>query len=434
MEKHTVWTSEEHETLVKLLKQYPDKTYQFIADKLIEIYGSYFTSESIRKRMERVRKKSINETPVLNYKETVEINHDGTHKSDKLLRMSAEQSKDVDFLLDAHGYDKDKWDLISARNNIWNVYSKQDGIQTLYSSKIVVKPKQNDFSIEDIKEFFFDLSKHYQSPRHKPIRYSSDGKLLELNIADLHLGKLSWRGDSGEQYDHEIAKERFFYIINDVLTRTKGYKLEKILFVWSNDFFHYDTINSTTTAGTRQDTNLRWQNLYKIGVQMLVEAIDLLSQYAPMETFYIGSNHDKMTSYFATEYLNAWFRNNPNVKVDVDPKTRKHVQFGKCLIGFTHGHAEKNRIGKWLQVEAAKEWGETLYREVHAGHIHSEKLINEDNGVLIRHVSSPTGTDNWHYESGYIGAIKKAQSFLWDRENGLEMIINTPIKEFSKVV
>jgi hypothetical protein len=390
-------------------------------------YGLYEAKQHYENKV--IENANDESQPYIPQKEKLEINKDGSHTSEKLLEMSNEQSKDVDYLLSAHGYDIKEWELTSARNNIWNVYSKIDGVQTLYSSKIVVRPrKEDDISIDEIKEFFTELSRDYQSSVHTPVRYKKDGKMLEVNIADLHLDKLCFVGDSNDTYNPYIARERFFYVINDVVERTKDYEFEKILFIWSNDFFHYDNLNKTTTRGTPQDSTLQYTQMYKLGVSMLVEAINLLSKYAPVETIYVGSNHDKITSYFATEYLFAWYRNNSNISVDNDPKTRKYVEFGNSLIQFSHGHSEKKRLGTTMQVEAREAWGRTLYHEVHAAHIHSEKTVTEDNGVIIRHVSSPTGTDAWHYESGYVGAVKKAQSFLWDRENGLELIINTPVK------
>jgi len=38
------------------------------------------------------------------------------------------------------------------------------------------------------------------------------------------------------------------------------------------------------------------------------------------------------------------------------------VEFGKCLIGFTHGDKEKKRIFGNMQVEVPEAWGRTLYR------------------------------------------------------------------------
>ena len=102
-------------------------------------------------------KKDELELEKLKYKSTEEICQDGTHKSDKLLRMDSNQSKDPRFLLEAHGFNADEWELLSAKNNIWNTYSKQDGINTLYSSKIVAKPKIKSFDLNWYKEQFKEI-------------------------------------------------------------------------------------------------------------------------------------------------------------------------------------------------------------------------------------------------------------------------------------
>jgi hypothetical protein len=394
------------------------------AERLSEEFGYTYTRSSVKNREGRLTEKKPDELP--NYKSTVEICKDGSQISDTLIRMSVKDSKTPSYLLKEHGYDE-SWEIINAKSSIWNQNSKERGMIELFASKITVKPKQNDLNIDDIKEFFANLSKNNKRPVRTQINYNKTGKLLELNIADLHLNKLCWTGDSGDHYDEKVAEERFFYIINDVLTRTSDYKLSKILFIWSHDFFHVDNMVGTTTGGTPQDTVMRAQRMFKLGTRMLVQAIDLLSQYAPIESVYVGANHDKVFSYMASEYLSAWYRKETDIIIDVDPKIRKYRRFGNCLIGFSHGHAEKSRIGKLMPIEARKDWGETLYHEYHCGHFHSEKAIVEENGVIVRYMSSPTGTDNWHYESGYVGAVKKSQSFLWDEEKGLELIIHTPI-------
>lgn len=371
--------------------------------------------------------KDLNGKPENNYKSTIELNRDGSQTSDKLLKMSEAEAKDVNYLLKAHGYDIKSWELVSARNNIWNAFSKETGVLTLYSSKIVVKPRINSISMEEIKEHFEEFSRIYKSPvvKHNPC--SSNGKMLEVPIMDLHIGKLGWHEEVGEDYDHKIAEERFLTVVSDFINRTKHYKFDKILFPIGQDFFNFDSIDGTTTKGTRQDNDLRWQKLYLKGMELLVKAIDLLSVYAPVEVFYVSGNHDKMTSYYATNYIYAWYRNDENISVSIDPQARKYVEYGNCLIGYAHGDAERKRINGIMQIEAKEAWGRTLFREWHCGHLHSEHT-SEENGIIIRNISSITGSDAWHIESGYVGAIKKAQAFIWDKEFGLTDIINSVIK------
>lgn len=69
-------------------------------------------------------------------------------------------------------------------------------------------------------------------------------------------------------------------------------------------------------------------------------------------------------------------------------------------------------------------WGETIFRELHLGHLHSESLI-EYPGFKIRRIGSLVSSDRWHYESGYIGALRSLRVFIWDKNKGLEYIIQS---------
>jgi len=179
--------------------------------------------------------------------------------------------------------------------------------------------------------------------------------------------------------------------------------------------------DGATTKGTPQDNDSRWAKMFLKGRELLITAVDLLSQIAPVKVFQIPGNHDYVTSWYAVVCLHDWFRNDENVTVDISPQSRKYVEFGKCLIGFTHGDKEKKRIFGNMQVEVPEAWGRTLYREWHTGHLHHE-VVKEEHGVKVRSLSSVTATDAWHYVSGYVGALAVSQSFVWDKEKGLREI------------
>lgn len=360
------------------------------------------------------------------YKSETSINKDGTLTSDKLIIIKEDDLKNPKSLLKAHGFDTKDWELVSARNNIWNVYSKQDGIKELYSSKIVVKPR-TDISLEEIEDFYKTLIIEYSSPTVKKYP-KSEGLMFELPIMDLHLGKFSTSDIVTEEYNTQIARDCFNKVIDSCINRLKGTEIEKIIFPVGNDFFHYDAVSATTTGGTPQDTDRKYQTLFKDGVMLLIDGITKLSEElkAPIEIFCIQGNHDFLTSYHAVMSLWCYFYNNENVTVNLGTSPRKYINFGKCLIGFAHGDKEKKRIEKLMQVEAAELWGKSKYREMHLGHLHSER-VSEDGGVIIRNLSSVTGTDAWHHNSGYIGAIRKCTCFLWDKDCGLDSTFNVII-------
>jgi hypothetical protein len=294
-------------------------------------------------------------------------------------------------------------------------------------------------SLEDIDEHFRKLDREYV-PVYRVYHSPVEGRpcMAEVNIADLHFGKLSWHGDVGEDYDHRIAKNIVNKAVDRICEELAGKNVEQILFVWCNDYFNSDTIDNTTTAGTDQDVDCRWQKMFNAGVELLVSAIDRLSCIAPVKTFYTRSNHDQQTGYYATRFLDAWYRNDKTrVEVNNDASPRKYYAYGNTLLGFTHGdtegkekntrHAGASRLASLMPLEARSLWGAAKYCEMHTAHLHSEHMIQECNGVIVRRIASPTATDTWHSESGYIGSTRKIQTFLYDKENGLEHIINTTV-------
>lgn len=241
--------------------------------------------------------------------------------------------------------------------------------------------------------------------------------MFELPIVDLHYSKLSWEGETGENYDRKIAEERFLRVISDFIKRTADKDFEKILFPVGNDYFNFDNPDGETARGTRQDNDSRWQKMYNKGNELLIKGIDILAQKAPVDVFVVPGNHDTMTSYHAVHFLNAWYRNIDRVEVSINPKTRKYRRFGSNLIGFAHLDQEKSRIFGCMQNEAKKDWGNTKYHEWHGAHVHSEQ-VDEKLGLIVRNISSITAKDAWHYKKGY-QSLAKAQAFIWHKKKGL---------------
>ncbi|MBO7527152.1 MAG: hypothetical protein J6T74_04545, partial [Clostridia bacterium] len=96
--------------------------------------------------------------------------------------------------------------------------------------------------------------------------------------------------------------------------------------------------------------------------------------------------------------------------------------WGKCGIFFSHGDSNLKRLIKSIPAEFYEEWGKTTFRELHLGHLHKEVVVDDDSGIITRRVGSPTATDQWHYEERFIGATQKYQTFVWDKEKGLQNI------------
>lgn len=401
------------------------KTYAEIADILNTEYPSErFTGSRVRGwwrwNCPKIETRTGNSTVCFN---------NGNYEYKKEIELPHGEPITPESIMKAHGLKVGMWEVISFTNNDWQSQEKGGKIVDLYQSKIVVKPIKTGIDFEAVTEY---LNKIKPLP-YEPIKHTTGDEMAEVNIADLHLGKLAWHGDTGKNYDHKIARDNFKKIIEDFCHRLKDRKLDYILFVWSNDYFNSDTIDKTTTASTPQDTDVRWQKLFQVGVTMLIEAIETLRQIAPVKTVYTPSNHDTMAGFYASHALNLKFSDMPDVEIDTDAYPRKYIEYGVNLIGFTHGDKENSRassekasrLASCMPIEAAEQWGRTKRHEIHAAHLHSEQMIEEINGVIVRRVASPTYSDTYHVERGYIGAQQKATTFIWNKKLGNTETINS---------
>lgn len=261
----------------------------------------------------------------------------------------------------------------------------------------------------------------------KPLRVSETGNLFMPNIFDLHLGKLAWGEETGEDYDFDIAKKRFEIAVEDLIAKASGYKASRILFPLGNDLYNSDRALpfAQTTAGTPQMDDTRWQKLFREGHILMTNAIQRLAIIAPVDVVMVFGNHDYERTYYLGEVLSAVFLNHPNVTINNGPKSRKYYRWGCCLLGLTHGDKERTQELPLIMAQEAKEdWSTTWYREWFLGHLHhKQKYITQESkdyrGVRVTFLTSPSSADAWHYSKAYTGAIKGAEGFIFNDKEGL---------------
>lgn len=249
-------------------------------------------------------------------------------------------------------------------------------------------------------------------------------KLLEIAAFDLHLGKLAWKEESGEDYDIDIATEVYRGAVKHFISVVDMNQVGRILYPIGNDMLNVDTKNNTTTAGTPQTSDSRFGKMVRVLKHLLIETINNLAMYAPVDVVVVPGNHDEQTMFMIGEILDAYYVGSERVTVNNEPTQRKYYKFGKNMIMFTHGNQEKHmELGLIAATEAPELWAATKYREVHTGHYHKTKStsyvnIDEFQGFKVRIMPSLSGTDNWHKSKGY-SSVKGAEALLWDSEKGL---------------
>jgi len=363
--------------------------------------------------------------------EETTFNKDASQTIKRDVYLTPEEAASPISIMKKCGFDPLLWEVVTCKliTGSWDVTLKNaDGkgeqhTNRKYSVTLTVKPLGGTLTSDQV----LDMFKNLPPVKLESIRHEAGDFMLELPIMDFHLGKLAWREETGADYDLKIAEKLWRETVHSLLSKAQlAGRPEYILFPIGQDFFHFDTPTTTTTAGTQLDSDTRWQKMFCKGVELLTWAVEQCRLLAPVRVLWIPGNHDTILSYAATVGLAQRYFETEDVSVDLSPQPRKYVRYGANLIGFAHGVEEGKRIDGLMQVEAAQDWGRTTWREYHLGHLHTEKTV-EKNGIEFRRISSITAPDAWHNENGFIGSTRRAQAFIWDKNKGLEAILNSNV-------
>ena len=307
----------------------------------------------------------------------------------------------------------------------------------LWQTKVTWIPKYTDKEIKprEAKEIFEKLISNIKPLKRKNIQTKEDGRYVEINIPDIHFGQLSWGdeiGDPKANYDISIAKNEFLKAIDYYANHYRNKDVKKFIFPLGSDLFNVNSEANTTLNGTLQDEDCRPKKTFMVVLESMLIALDMLSDIAPIDVIFIPGNHDSDRAFYLASALKMAYKNDPNINIDDSPQDRKYVKIGNTLLGLTHGKTKGKAISLEnlpnIMADEAKElWGQCKYREMHIGHLHHKKTINqtledEFRGTIVRVLSSLAQIDYWHHSSGYRGT-RQAEAFEYDEKKGMCSII-----------
>lgn len=364
------------------------------------------------------------ETPVdKNKLISIELLADGTTKSERSIALSEAQMKNKEFMLKAHGFDSNEFEIVNATNNFWDSQTSEGKVLTLYQSKITVRPisERSDLKIEDIQRYVNELKKiKFELPKVNVLDTSENEFLFEIDWSDLHIGSLSWHEEVGEDNDYKIAFGNIKSVVAQIVEIIKTRKIKKVIHCFLGDFLHIDTGGLTTSGGTQVDFDSRPLKMIKKGFEIVRYIIDSTS-FIPSEVKWVPGNHSKLVE-FSVFYAMPMIYEKSDIGFDVTPKTRKILAYGKNLVGLAHG----NDIGKkekftWLQYEFREEWANAEYTEIHMGHLHQEMLTEEIGGITIRVNPALKIIDKYEHDHAWISK-KVVMGYLWHETKNLKEV------------
>jgi hypothetical protein len=247
---------------------------------------------------------------------------------------------------------------------------------------------------------------------------SANGLLSAYMLGDPHFGALAWGKETlGDDWDTNIArdlhKDALSYLIDKAPPSEVG------LLANLGDAFHADGVKPVTVeSGNLLDTDSRLGYTIDALTETFTFAIErMLDRHGEVWVLNIRGNHDPSLSLAFNRIIDAYYRNEPRVKViDNTPKLINLV-WGKVLLSFHH--TDKMPFQRWYEMltrDHGDLWGASEYRYGHGGHVHHDQK-KEIGGMLFHTHPTLAAADAWHAGSGY-GAGRAAKVITYQKEFG----------------
>jgi hypothetical protein len=369
------------------------------------------------------------------------------HRDELSVDCVSAKIRTADDALKKANIDLKLWEIDSVTVNSWEVAGKrrrgQDEhglwkpeelwLQPLWQVRVKLKRRAPKPIQGAIQALLLDLN----PPRLPPPKPAGHNLAVEIALFDAHFGKLAWGASTQDgDYDLAIAEKAYAEACQSLLSMAPKRGIKTIIFPIGNDFFQADNWVSTTARGTPVDSvDDRFQRVFQVGCLAVRNAIIQCRELAPVDVVWVPGNHDLSTSWYMAEYLSAWFRKDRSVSVDASPPTRKYRQFGVNLLGYTHGHNVRlSNLPLLMASEEPKRFAEARYRAWRIGHFHKKSQWSYHagdtfNGVLVEVLPSLSGTDQWHYDHGFVRGHRTAEAHVWDCKDGRIAVLSKTVTQ-----
>lgn len=396
--------SEKTQQLEKLLTH--KKSIQYYASRL------QISENEVKELLLEIRNKPavslITEKPTVfvkpNEEHILEVsNENGTLKSS--IETTFEPKNDEE-LAELHKIDLNKYKISSYWSKL-----KSNGKFT--SSVFCTLRKPSDYTLEDFVKFLegYEVKISHSTQPHSTLPHVD----VEISIADFHLDKKVFEGESIEE-----KKATYLNILRSLVENIVAiYKVDKLVFVIGNDFFHTDNYQNQTTNLTPQDVLSDFANEYEHGFDLLASAIVYLKDVCSyLEVILVQGNHDRTKAFYVAHALSVLFKDVPSIYFNRENSTTKTTMMGDTFIGYHHGNTKTDDLP--LLFATGKDsfsFGAAKYREIHTGDKHFY-MAKEIKGVRIVQSPSLSGTDRWHRDNNYVNNVRAALATVYHPSKG----------------
>lgn len=286
-----------------------------------------------------------------------------------------------------------------------------------------VKTRQESESLNRLLEEFTDGLTDKVRGIAKPVpapKLAQDASLLSAYvIGDAHLGMYAWADETGaEDFDTGIGCDDLRGAFRHLSAAAPQSRVGMLVNV--GDALHAnDTTSQTPASKHALDTDGRFAQVVDRAVAVFRDAVNLLlKKHAEVWIVNARGNHDPDAAIWLNKVIEAYYHNEPRVKVIPNVGKFIYVEWGKTLIGVHHGdRVKRQQLYEAMTRDKREQWGSAKHVYFWTGHIH-HKSAEEIGGCLFESFNTLAPPDAWHAAQGY-GANREMQQITLHREFGI---------------
>jgi predicted phosphodiesterase len=304
------------------------------------------------------------------------------------------------------------------------------GTSTLYDPGGVVKlqwvktQRDQELRQEIMRQFVEELSDTVTPRKRIALGKKSTAKDLMVGypIGDHHWGMYAYAAETGGDYDCKIAKKVLADAVDNLVDAAPA--AETALLANLGDYLHMDNRSNVTPAsGHMLDVDTRYSRVIRLAAFGLAHSIErLLEKHKRVRMVNVPGNHDQDSASWLSLVMQAYFRNEPRVEIDMSPAVFLFYRFGANMICMTHGHTVKlENLPSIMASLQPQMWGETTYRVGWTGHVHhSQTVIGKENHGAVAESFGVLGPCDAYSASRGHGARREMNAITFKRDGGIK--------------
>lgn len=285
------------------------------------------------------------------------------------------------------------------------------GVSTLLNAegeKIIewVKTTQDDEQRDAAMRAVVDALKA-DIPRAEPVtrnlRPTRADLLNQYTVTDLHFGMLSWKEETGADYDLKIAEQLLLDWFAAAIQQSPD--ASTAILCQLGDLLHHDAHESVTPAHRNVlDADSRLQKMIRVVIRTMRRIVAmLLEKHEQVHVIMADANHDPAGGAWLREMFAAFYENEPRVTIDSSASTFYVYEFGQTSLFYHHGHKRKiNSIDGVFAGKFREIFGRTKFSYAHLGHLHSDEMKSAPTTIKVERHETLAAPDAFAANGGWL--------------------------------